>query len=489
MKKIIFTLLLIAPVLLSAQNYTNICSAGPAFYKKMNTTSLKAFKMTSYVLPGTSGDTVFYTFPTLRDTAADCKDTTKGSILGRRIYRQSSTWMFYFFNKNLDTIYIYSKAQLDETWRFAKLTSGTYLEARVTSIGPDSVMGVLDDMMRIELQAKRNDGLPISSPWNGKYLKLSKHYGLARTFDMTNVPYDTTNYTLVGKLKPVIGIQEFGWKEVYNYNIGDVLHYSGYTNSTSGNPNTTWKEIQTVFSKTTYGANNDSVVYKFDRCRSTITNPGNNHVYIHDTIITKYKFNVMASDSSILRLPDQFARQNVYASQFDRFMKSHNNRQTKKITEDKYRFMNNCWVIPAGSVTLYRNYTEGLGISEYYRDDQSDQSFYRLVYFKKGSETWGNPVGTECSPILEVEEQTALSTPQVRIVPNPLKNQAQIIINGMSSSDNATFTMFNLVGKEVYRAKVQSTTTTLDRNNLPSGLYIFMLNGNGYTVKGKLVIE
>ncbi len=488
MKKIILTILILAPVLLHAQNYTNICSAGPAFYKKLNTNMVKAYKTTSYTVPA-AGDTIFYSFAIMRDTASECLDTTRGSILGRKIYRHSASFMFNFFNKYNDTVYVYAKGQVNDTWRFTKLTMGTYLEAKVASIAQDSVMGVLDDVMTITLQAKRNDGTLISNPWNGKFFKLSKHYGLSRTFDMTNVPYDTTNYTIVGKLKPVIGIQDFGWKEVYSFNIGDVLHYSGYTNSYVGGPSTTWKEIQNVYSKTTYGANNDSVVYKFDRCRSTITNPGNNHVYIHDTIVTKYKFNVMALDSTIMRLPDQFARQNVYASQFDRYMKAFNSRQTKKVTEDKYRFMNSCWVVPVGGVTLYRNYSEGLGVSEYYRDDQTTQEFYRLVYFKKGTETYGNPVGTQCSPMLDVNEQPIASALQVRIVPNPLQNQAQVIIDGLKISEDLQFVLYNLVGREVYRMKVTGNISVLERNNLPAGLYLYMLTGKEIMTKGKLVIE
>jgi hypothetical protein len=312
MKKIIFTLLLIAPLWLTAQNYTNICSAGPAFYKKMNLNQLKAYKTTSMVMPG-GGDTIFFSYATLRDTAAECLDTTKGSILGRKIYRRQVDGMFLFFNKKNDTIYVNTKALLNDTWRFTKLTSGIYLEAKVIFLGPDSVMGVLDEVKKIELQAKRSDGTPQASPWNGKQFVMSKHYGLSKTFDMVNVPNDTTSYTIVGKLKPVIGVQEFGWKDIYNYNIGDVLHFSGYLSSSIGNPSSTWKEIQTVITKTAYGAGPDSVLYKIDRCKSTLTNPGNNHVYIHDTLTVKYKFNVMALDSTIMRYPDQFKRKNVYA--------------------------------------------------------------------------------------------------------------------------------------------------------------------------------
>jgi hypothetical protein len=58
MKKIIFTLLLITPLWLSAQNYTNICSAGPTFYKKMNLNALKAYKTTTATAVG-NGDTIF----------------------------------------------------------------------------------------------------------------------------------------------------------------------------------------------------------------------------------------------------------------------------------------------------------------------------------------------------------------------------------------------------------------------------------------------
>jgi hypothetical protein len=489
MKKIIFTLLFIAPLLLQAQNFSNICSSGTTFFKKMNTTSVKAYKSTSFIVPST-GDTVFYTYSTIRDTAAECKDTTKGSILGRKIYRRSSQMMYYFFNKRNDTIFVSYKELVNNTWKFVNLTMGTYLEATVASIAPDSVMGLLDDVMTITFQAKRNDGQLIASPWNGKFIKLSKHYGLSKTFDMVNIPFDTTHYTVVGKLKPVIGIQEFGWKEVYNFAIGDVLHYSGYTNSYTSGANTTYKEIQKVYSKTSYGANNDSVVYKFDRCRSTVSNPGNNHVYTHDTLTVKYKFNVMANDSTIMRLPDQFKRENVYASQYDRFMKAFNNRQTKKIFSDKYRFINSCFVIPTGSITVTRNYSEGLGQTEYFRDDQSSgQEFNRLVYFKKGSETWGNAVGTDCSPILDVTEQQVTVNQQVRIVPNPMKNQAEILIDGIKINEDLQFVLYNIVGKEVYRQDVTSNSMMLERKNLPTGLYLYILKGKEIVAKGKLIVE
>ncbi len=486
MKKIIFTLLLIAPFWLVAQNYTNICTQGHSFYKKANLTQVKGFKWTSRTIVG-NGDTIFFSFPTIRDTAASCLDTTEGSILGRKIYRRSADNYFLFFNSKNDTVYVNTKALLNDSWRFTKITSGVFLEATVISVGQDTVMGVLDEVKKVELQAKRNDGTPQASPWNGKYFIMSKHYGLARTFDMVKVPSDTTPYTIVGKLKPVIGIQEFGWRDVYNFNIGDVLHYSGYLTSYIGNPNSTWKEIQTVINKTSYGAGPDSVLYKFDRCRSTVLTPGG-HTYVRDTLTVKYKFNVLNNDSTILRYPDEFKRRNVYASQFDRTMKAMNNRQTKKIGEDRYRFLNNCFTLPQGSVTVNRGYSEGLGVTEYFRGDSESQELNKLVYFKKGSETWGNPVGTECSPILDAPAVQAAEQ-KVSIIPNPMRSKSQIVIEGAKPTEDTRFVLYNLVGQEVLQFPVTSATTTLERNNLPNGMYIWVIKGKNTKSTGKLMVN
>lgn len=487
MKKILFTLLLTMPVLLLAQNYNNICSSGPTFFKKKNTTIVKAVKSTSFSIP-VVGDTIFNTFRAIRDTAAECLDTTKGSIFGKKVY-SAQDGIFYFFNKVNDTVYLHTKAQLNDTWKLVNISTTTFLEAKVVSVGSDSVISVIDEVKKVEITAKRNDGTVLSSPWNGKYFKMSKKYGLSETFDMVNVPYDTTKYILVGKLKPVIGIQDYGWKDVYNFNIGDAFHYSGYLNSVSSGQNTTWKEIQTVFSKTTYGANNDSVVYRIDRCKSTLTQPGNNHVYIHDTLNVKYRFTALANDSTIWRYPDQFARKNIYASQYDRYMKTYNNRVTKRVGDDKYRFINSCFTVPVGGVTLTLGYTEGLGLSEYFRYDSESNEYNKLVYFKKGTESWGAPVGYECTPYLSINEQPQLITTRVRLVPNPMKSSAEIMLEGIGNPDGLRFALFNAVGKKVYSCDITSNPMTLQKNDLPSGLYIWMIDGKSIHEKGKLVIE
>ena len=112
-----------------------------------------AFRSDS-VVPAGVGDTLFFSYRAIR-TIADtgCQDTTSGSILGRKIYKTQSGW-FYLFNRNYDTVRINTQATLNQSWRFCPLTANGYLEAKVTAVITDSVLGAPDAVKVITLQAK-----------------------------------------------------------------------------------------------------------------------------------------------------------------------------------------------------------------------------------------------------------------------------------------------------------------------------------------------
>ena len=57
------------------------------------------------------------------------------------------------------------------------------------------------------------------------------------------------------------------------------------------------------------------------------------------------------------------------------------------------------------------------------------------------------------------------------------------------SGNGLEFAMYNLVGREVFRSKVTSTHMSIGKNNLPAGLYIYILTGKETIAKGKLIIE
>lgn len=487
MKKLLFLFLMIIPGLLAAQNYTNICSEGLTLYKKYNNTTLKGFKAVAIQIP-VSGDTVFFTFPVIRDSASvECKDTTKGSVLGRKIYRKSNGY-FYFFNKDNDTIAVNTQAALFDTWKFCPLPASCHMEAEVSAVTTDTVMGVVDNVKIITLQAKRSNGTNLAHPWNGRTLQLSEHYGLSKTFDMPLVPYDSTKYFVQGKTAGAIGLQDFGWEDVYNYAVGDVFHYNGYYNSFSGGSNSTWTRIWKVLAKTVHGSN-DSVTYQIESCKNELTTDGSD-AYEHDTIFVTYDFMGLASDSTIWRLPDEFDRKVFYADYFERKMDVFNGRQIKKVTDDKYRFLNQCWVVPTGGTTEVLGYSQGLGVTETFKTTTNYQQYDHLVYFKKGSETYGTPVATDCSTLTGVDETPAGGS-AIRILPNPARTTAQVIAGGKSLPEGTQVMLTDQLGRIILKETMKGNAASLNVEGLRSGLYIVRLTtpSGAIPATAKLVIQ
>ena len=234
MKRIFIIFLVVVPFFLHAQNYQNICSPGITFFND-SVYNMGAFRRDS-AIHQTNGDTLFISYRAIRDTAYglfQCSDTTQGSVLGRKILRTSSGW-FYFFNRYNDTLKLKTQATLNETWKFCQLTGGSYIQASVTNIINDSVLGQPDQVKIITFQAKNSGNVNISHQMNGQIIHLSKHYGLTRFFDVFSIPDNIFIYELAGKASPPIGIQDFGWRDVYNYNVGDIFHYLGNGSSSGG---------------------------------------------------------------------------------------------------------------------------------------------------------------------------------------------------------------------------------------------------------------
>jgi hypothetical protein len=82
-----------------------------------------------------------------------------------------------------------------------------------------------------------------------------------------------------------------------------------------------------------------------------------------------------------------------------------------------------------------------------------------------------------------------MASMQARIIPNPMKNQAQIVVEGITPDQKVEFTLYNVVGKVVFTTTLSSVNTTLDRNSLTPGMYIYVIKGKEINSNGKLVIE
>jgi len=449
----------------------------------------KAFRQDSIEVSGNS-DTLFYSYRAIRDSAGYpfiCRDTTNGDALGRRIYKNHDGW-FRFFNRNNDTIRINASAALNQSWNYCALPDSDfcYLQATVTGIMLDSIAGTTDSVKVITFQAKNAFGVNIPGIFNQKEVRLSKHYGLSKIYDIYHTPFDTLPLVLIGKTTPQMGVQPFTWTDVYDYNEGDEFHYSGY--HTYGSATVTWKTINKILGKTVYG-NMDSVHYLVEMCKKT-WDPFGNTTTIHDTIVESHNFILLANDAKLRMLPDEFSRSIWTAPAFSRTFSDYNHRQAQIYNMDGYFYYSydSCFNDPFESWGPVSWYVPGLGVTKYmywYADATVESYSNELVYFKKGSEIWRTPVATDCSSLVGIDEKPVPEEPSVVVFPNPAVTRVRVMLRSFNQEEPFHFALYNYAGIKVFDAISPANPAVIDRNDLPSGLYILVITEPGGRTVGK----
>lgn len=475
MKKICILLFCLSGGILNAQDYQNICTSGITFFKG-SSGNIKAYRQDSVYLPG-NNDTIFISYRTIRPFLInDCYDTTNGSVLGRRIYKKHDG-TFYFFNWNHDTLTIKAQAALNETWKFCGLPGGSRIEAQVTGINQDTVLGLTDEVKVITFQAKDAGGNSISHFLNQKTIKLSRHYGISKTYDLYYMPDIQTNdasvYYLAGKTIPIMGIQNLSWKVIYNFDVGDEFHWSGsWWNGTGPS----WQTIKRVLAREVFG-NMDSVKYTMEYCKIMwLPHPPPNVEKTFDTIIESYNFLTIGNNAIIQNLPQTFIRSSnssYHARGYERYI-LFPGRQTQEYNDWRYSYSGYCWGDVFEPTSYTYDYSEGLGVTYTYHVE-----FYNwpvqwsepMVYYKKGSETWGTPLAPNCSVLLPVETMANAVVPVLNINPNPVETQAEISLKGFTRS-GLRYILYNSLGQQVCVSAIHSDPFIFDRFGLPDGLYV-----------------
>jgi len=80
-------------------------------------------------------------------------------------------------------------------------------------------------------------------------------------------------------------------------------------------------------------------------------------------------------------------------------------------------------------------------------------------------------------------EQTTIS-----IYPNPFHASTTVSISNIAEHTNCELTLYSALGAEVQRTPIDSQETTLSTNNLPSGMYFYVVRTNGTTIhSGKII--
>lgn len=109
-----------------------------------------------------------------------------------------------------------------------------------------------------------------------------------------------------------------------------------------------------------------------------------------------------------------------------------------------------------------------------------------LVYFKKGTQTWGTPY--DCGTILssEFNEQFALN--KFSITPNPATGYFTINIDHYLRG-SMNFELFNIYGTKIKEEEISSSTTTVSCSELSGGIYLYRIYDKSQVLSsGKLMV-
>lgn len=77
---------------------------------------------------------------------------------------------------------------------------------------------------------------------------------------------------------------------------------------------------------------------------------------------------------------------------------------------------------------------------------------------------------------------------KVTIYPNPFTASINIMINELAGIKNCEVKIYNILGEQVLYRLITNPSTTLETDNLPSGIYFYKVNGDNKTIQsGKLI--
>jgi hypothetical protein len=506
MKNLVITAsLFLFSLLLYSQDYRNICSKGVTLY--LDTQGyLQGFRYDSLQVTGDQ-DSVFTAFPALLyNNATGIADSAGGTILGRKIIKKHDG-RFLFFNKEGDTILLDTRIGLNYLWKFFTLPGNGYIAAKITSNTCDTIMGVVDSVKVIKFQAYDSQGNPVLHPFNGKLLKLSKHYGLSLVYNFWIFPALSSSFELCGKTNPEIGIQPLRMIDVYNFDIGDEFHYHEVYQNFDYHGNHSDSKIMVKVVSKSMAEDSSSVIYNFSICYagwySLFPTGGGKTSGSYDRTVT-YDFKALEDKYYFDKLPDEFFCYRTWddgtglANRYSSRVMSYNSvpRVQNKMNDMVYaRNSGNGsqWVplstaFPQAYVDRWNTFASGLGLTNRIdHETWGSISDSTLVYFKKANETSGTPIAKDCNALIGKQENDS-DLQEITVKPNPILSETTIILGGYNLSDGLHYAIYDYSGKKVREASITSLSIILSRTGLSNGLYIFVICDRNGNVLGKIKI-
>ena len=492
MKKYFFSLALVIPLCVFSQNYKVVSNILPAFYSSEldgNNTGTQAFAIESQSIVGT--DIMYSTFKTMRSDPEEldwgaCVDSSGGAVMGKKLVQQNNRTIL--FNQNGDSIFVYQKTSIGNSWNYFKYNNGHFIEAIHNQTNYIDILGTFDSVKVFVLMHNDIEGNVVEDEINGAEIHLSKNFGLIKTFDNYMFPFQLIECSLIGYENAEVGVKNLNAQGVYDYQIGDEFHFyrenlHWYFDDTDTLYKIDYGQERWAIRYVTHSTNyQDSVTYEYVECSRIYeySNDKYDTLYLTETVTETIIFN-----SVLPGILDAYTNQKIENVEFGGGLyyeilqnqtPMYNFRPKKMIVDDAYMNNDSCVGRSIFDPCCYsESYIAGCGGPYYYWSDWFGTTIERkLLYFNKNGEIWGEPLAQDCQDLLSNVDERPRLINSISVYPNPFTGQLNI-----KSEDNRS---------RIKEVELMESNYTMRTKHLSNGIYILEIKmENGNVVRKKVI--
>lgn len=414
----------------------------------------------------------------------DCNHPDKSSWIGWKTMLLNNG-VNVFFNRNYDSIFIHTLADLNEPWIFYKINDSLYYTAEVIDHDTMSFLGITDSIKSIQISLNDSVKNLLTDTTNFQIL-LSKEHGFVRTINFRDFPgfgpetFPVIEHQLVGFSLQNLGHQKLTKGDIYDFDRDDIIHRT--FNYMSGSGGGYLHAIHEYLKRIDYGS--ESTWYLIDRIQWGGDYTGNSS-YINDTIEVTYH-NQM--DHIQVGMPFESIYNDwelwcyvVYRNE------DYNSRPRLYTLTPQFQYgivFDSCYTLPFEYFDIWHNWhIKGCGVNSQYFDPLSNNSSQStIVYYKKGDDEWGTPL----TPPVGIHHTQAIPD-MIKLAPNPADKSCTISSHG---NKIAEIRIFNLPGQLKGTFLVMGKNYDLDSGSLEDGIYLIEItNIDGRKVVKKLSVQ
>lgn len=487
MKKTIFTLsfVLISIINTFGLDYQTISSNRIAYFDN-EYYNIKCIRIDSVKH---QGDSVLFPFYAIQQLNYECFSPFVASWIGKSVTIKDNG-LNEFINKKGDTISIKTNTNLNDKWIAFVSQDSLIIEASVIIHDTMTFLGITDSVKTIEFKAYDKSMNHLDLEINDMHIQISKGYGFVKAFNfylfpnlqVDYLPEKFEEYNLIGLSNPKVGVNNLTWFDVHDYQVGDELHVLDESSCWFGvgyGLATTNKAIYKYLERVDYS---DSIVYRYSRKQSIYTSwaDSSDFKYFEDTLTTTIKPDLLFDKLPGEPIVNEYETYNYYMRNESPLSK------TNPGAYESFAYRgDSCWgmLIVDGCFSSFK-YIKGLG-GPYYACTQAfcfGGEERKLVYFKKGDVSWGNPLIISGISNISTEKN-------IIIYPNPARNHINVTISN-SNYHGLDIFIYDSLGKLQKTTRLPSYNSTISVSDLNSGIYILKISDNNKVLKiDRLIIE